>query len=106
MAYLKNAEPALANFDIRSAYIQFESAYENFQKLGDLKFITSDELKKWEKIIGLRNILVHDYLKVNREVIKSVLKKKEYLFIQDFVQISNLKLKFAVLDFVITRIWL
>lgn len=61
-------------------------AYENFQKLGDLKFITSDELKKWEKIIGLRNVLVHDYLKVNREVIKTVLKKKEYLFIQDFVQ--------------------
>jgi uncharacterized protein YutE (UPF0331/DUF86 family) len=61
-------------------------AYENFQKLFDLKFITQDELKKWASIIGLRNILVHDYLNVDRKVIQAILEKKEYRFIRDFME--------------------
>lgn len=61
-------------------------AYETFQKLCDLKYITPSELKKWESVIGLRNILVHDYLNINRNILRSILEKKEYSFIEDFMK--------------------
>ena len=61
-------------------------AYESFQKLSDLKIITKAELKQWESVIGLRNILVHDYLNVDRKILISILQKKEYKFIQGFVK--------------------
>ncbi len=61
-------------------------AYENFQKLFDLKLISQSELQKWEPIVGLRNILVHDYLNVDRNVLRAILEKKEYHLIEDFMK--------------------
>ncbi|MHB1946554.1 MAG: type VII toxin-antitoxin system HepT family RNase toxin [Gammaproteobacteria bacterium] len=61
-------------------------AYQAFKVLHDHQMITDDNLNLWKKIIGLRNVLVHDYLNVNREIIDQVVKKKQYLFIFDFVK--------------------
>ncbi len=61
-------------------------AYHSFQVLQDHKIINSDELNLWKKIIGLKNILVHDYLNVNREIIDQILKNKQYSFIFDLVK--------------------
>jgi uncharacterized protein YutE (UPF0331/DUF86 family) len=52
--------------------------------------ITDDDLNLWKRIIGLLNVLVHDYLNVNREIIDQVVKKKQYLFIFDFVKNLNI----------------
>lgn len=61
-------------------------AYHSFQVLHDHQIVNSNELTLWKRIIGLRNILVHDYLNINREIIDQVLKNKQYLFILEFVK--------------------
>lgn len=36
-------------------------------------YIDSDLQEKWIKMIGLRNVLIHDYLEVDREIVFKVL---------------------------------
>lgn len=45
--------------------------------------LSADSLSGWRKIIGLRNALVHDYLNINPEIIRSVIAQgySEQLFI-------------------------
>ena len=38
----------------------------------------------WKKIIGMRNALVHDYLNIEPEIIRQVIKKETYLALFDF----------------------
>ncbi|HDN27226.1 MAG TPA: DUF86 domain-containing protein [Thioploca sp.] len=59
-------------------------AYQAFEKLVDLNILNAQELVTWKKIIGLRNVLVHDYLNLNRELIKSIIDKQDYKVIADF----------------------
>jgi len=47
--------------------------------------IGEEELKNWRRMIGLRNVLVHDYLNVDPEVITSILENRYYEDIQRFV---------------------
>ena len=49
------------------------NAYDAFMVLNDCQLITKDELQQWKSMIGLRNVLVHDYLNVNTEVIDKVI---------------------------------
>lgn len=37
-----------------------------------------DETIPWNKIVGLRNVLVHDYLDVDIEVLESVIREQHY----------------------------
>lgn len=60
-------------------------AYRAFLALHDQGKLNSDELMQWKKIIGLRNILVHEYLNIERSVIEYTLKNQLYLFIYHFV---------------------
>ena len=55
------------------------TAYENFKTLTDLSIINPDQLKEWQSMIGLRNILVHEYLDIDRDILNTVLEKKLYL---------------------------
>lgn len=60
-------------------------AYQAFEKLVDLQIITRSDLVTWKKIIGLRNVLVHDYLNLKRELIESIINQQEYQHIVDFI---------------------
>lgn len=60
-------------------------AYANFNRLYEKKIISHDQLEQWRKIIGLRNVLVHDYLKIEPRVIEGVLKNELYHFILNFM---------------------
>lgn len=60
------------------------NAYQSFQRLADASILTVDELKQWRRIIGLRNVMVHDYLNINRDIIRHIVVHREYLYLQHF----------------------
>lgn len=47
--------------------------------------LISDDIP-WRKMVGLRNTLVHDYLDVDPEIVKSVITERYYLQALDFIQ--------------------
>lgn len=51
-------------------------AYESFQKLFDAELISARDLEQWKKIVGLRNVIVHDYLNIDHAVIDRLLLQK------------------------------
>ncbi len=50
-----------------------QDAYQAFEILAQRGEIPADALPGWRKIIGLRNVLVHDYLNIDPEIIRSVI---------------------------------
>lgn len=60
------------------------NAYQTFVGLNELALINDDELKEWRKIIGLRNALVHDYLSIDKQVVKLIIKEKKFTKISLF----------------------
>lgn len=60
-------------------------AYQGFLALADKGIISTVDLEKWKKIIGLRNILVHGYLNVERKVVETILKNRLYEFVFHFL---------------------
>jgi uncharacterized protein YutE (UPF0331/DUF86 family) len=52
-------------------------AVDELKRLGEL---TRDEHNKLTKIIGFRNILVHDYLNVDDTITMAIITKQDYLF--------------------------
>ena len=59
----------------------------------DLQLIPADEAKEWQRIIGIRNAIVHDYLNLDEKVIKSIIVNKMYLKLQTFALNISDKLK-------------
>jgi len=59
------------------------SSYDVFQLLHQLNFI--NDVKKWNKIIGFRNAIVHEYMNISEEIVFSIVSKKEYQFVLDFL---------------------
>lgn len=68
-------------------------AYLVFEKLMDLQLIATDDAQQWQRIIGLRNAIVHDYLNLDEKVIKEIVVNKMYLKLQAFALNISKKLK-------------
>lgn len=68
-------------------------AYSVFEKLMELQLIPADEEKEWQRIIGMRNAIVHDYLNLDEKVIKAIIVNKMYLKLQTFALNMSNKLK-------------
>lgn len=62
-------------------------AYQTMEKLCLLKKIPSERLVDIKKMIGLRNAIVHDYLNIDREIIKDVVKNKHYLLVNKIIDL-------------------
>ncbi len=59
------------------------------EAIGELKQrgeLTPEEYEKLNKIIGFRNILVHDYLNVNENITQAIITKQDYTVV---VQIAE-----------------
>lgn len=50
-----------------------QDAYQAFEILIQQGVQPAEGLKGWRKIIGLRNVLVHDYHNIDPEIIRSVI---------------------------------
>ncbi|MGE6134618.1 type VII toxin-antitoxin system HepT family RNase toxin [Aeromonas salmonicida] len=50
-----------------------QDAYQAFEILAQRGELSPDTLIGWRKIIGLRNALMHDYLNIDPEIIRSVI---------------------------------
>ena len=57
-------------------------AYKGFEALSQEGI--GVDLELWRSIIGLRNALLHDYLNVDADVIRSVIEEKRYLHLLEF----------------------
>ncbi|MBL4941386.1 MAG: DUF86 domain-containing protein [Colwellia sp.] len=70
-------------------------AYQTFKLLTEHGNITSEELIRWRKIIGMRNGLVHDYLTIDLLIVEAVIKNGQYQYLGEFSKkaISFLKEK-------------
>jgi len=50
----------------------------------ELQLIPVEEAQEWQRIIGMRNAIVHDYLNLDEKVIKAIIVNKMYLKLQAF----------------------
>lgn len=58
-------------------------AYTAFQRLVESNAIA--ELAPWRKVIGLRNVLVHDYLNVDQDIVRDIIEKQHYRMLVEFI---------------------
>ncbi|MFT2098074.1 type VII toxin-antitoxin system HepT family RNase toxin [Marinomonas sp. 2405UD66-6] len=61
-------------------------AYLSFERLSQNGQLTLDELRNWRKVIGLRNALVHDYLNIDPEIIRSTVSNTYFTDIFSFIE--------------------
>lgn len=69
------------------------NAYSVFEKLMELQLIPAEDAPEWQKIIGMRNAIVHDYLNLDEKIIKAIVVNKMYLKLQMFALNTSAKLK-------------
>ena len=67
-------------------------AYSVFKKLMELQLIPAEDAQEWQRIIGMRNAIVHDYLNLDEKIIKTIVVNKMYLKLQDFALNTSAKL--------------
>jgi len=72
-----------------------QDAYQTFEILCKCGAQLVEELSGWRKVIGLRNILVHDYLNMDLEIIPSVIDQdysyKLFVFAEQWLHWLNQK---------------
>jgi len=61
------------------------SAYDVFQLLQQLNLISAVEKRQWDKTIGFRNTVVHEYMNVSEDIVFAIIRKQEYQFILNFL---------------------
>lgn len=59
-------------------------AYQTFTQLQQHGFITADELAQWRQIIGMRNGLVHDYLNIDVNIVRTIVAQGRYQALAEF----------------------
>ena len=67
-------------------------AYTVFETLTELQLIPTSETEQWQKVIGMRNAIAHDYLNLDERVIKAIITQKMYLQLQDFALTTSSRL--------------
>lgn len=68
-------------------------AYKSFELLVQYNLLAQEDLITWRKIIGLRNALVHDYLNLDKRVVKTILQQRHYLKLVDFIKQATIAMK-------------
>lgn len=61
---------------------QSREALDELKSRGDLSLQHHEELLK---IVGFRNVLVHDYLEINNAIVQAIVAKKQYAIIENLM---------------------
>jgi uncharacterized protein YutE (UPF0331/DUF86 family) len=61
---------------------QSREALDELKKRGDITFQQHTQLLK---IIGFRNVLVHDYLDINSAIVEAIVIQQQYLLLNSFI---------------------
>lgn len=61
------------------------SAYDTFVLLADIGQIPREQISDWNRAVGLRNRIVHDYMNIRIEVILDLVRHEQYSYIVDFL---------------------
>ncbi|TPE51813.1 DUF86 domain-containing protein [Maribrevibacterium harenarium] len=64
-------------------------AYQAFEVLAQHQHLSLEKLASWRKVIGLRNALVHDYLNIDPEIVRSVINHGYYQQVFDFIELGT-----------------
>lgn len=62
------------------------NAYDAFAALHKAGMCSESDVDIWAKAIGMRNAIVHEYLNVDRELIREVLNSGAYRHVTDFLE--------------------
>ncbi|MGC9106114.1 MAG: type VII toxin-antitoxin system HepT family RNase toxin [Thermoprotei archaeon] len=55
-----------------------EGYRDSIRKLKELKLIDEDEMRFLLSVVGFRNVLIHEYARVNLGLVDRILKSREY----------------------------
>lgn len=66
------------------------SAYDAFELLAQCGLIPAADLSAWQKAIGLRNRIVHDYLNLDSRIVYRLLDTEGYAFIVAFLRVRDI----------------
>ncbi|MDD5329852.1 MAG: DUF86 domain-containing protein [Sulfuricella sp.] len=61
------------------------SAHDTFVLLAEAGLIRQDRLSDWNRAVGLRNRIVHDYMNIRIDVVLELVGNRQYDFIVDFL---------------------
>lgn len=62
------------------------SAYDAFKALTDIGLLPANDLPAWNSIVGLRNRLVHDYMKnIDEQLVKNLVVERKEQLVLDFL---------------------
>jgi uncharacterized protein YutE (UPF0331/DUF86 family) len=61
------------------------SAYDAFVSLAAIGQIQHDQLDDWNRAVGLRNRIVHDYMNIRMAVMLELVQNEQYRFIIEFL---------------------
>lgn len=82
----------ICNHIIRSRQLGIpQSSRNSFELVAQNKLITEDISNRLQKMVGLRNIAVHDYQKLNLDIVIAVIKNHLVDFEEFSREISSLK---------------
>ena len=64
------------------------NAYDAFAALNEIGICSEAAVDIWAKAIGMRNAIVHDYLNIDRQLIRAVLDEGAYKHVTEFLELS------------------
>ncbi|PCI26767.1 MAG: hypothetical protein COB67_09785 [SAR324 cluster bacterium] len=73
----------------QSHQVKVSRSREAFDELKQRQNLSHENHKKVMRLIGFRNILVHDYLNLDDDIIEAIVIKKEYELIEDIIGILD-----------------
>ena len=69
------------------------SAYDAFVALASIGQIQQEQLHDWNRAVGLRNRIVHEYMTLRMDLVLELVKNEQYRFIVEFLRQPITQLK-------------